>query len=483
MLDYRHVITNQPVDLCTFVKNVKNSDITFCEAWEEMNSIPPSELTTPQGLLKTLDKIHDCSIRHLEVGRQGRAHRNVFGISKGYTTDEEGIKEIISKIWIDKADYVLQVLAEDNLQEAYVLKKNSFQFHNKDGKVTRIQPLSNDRSKTVALLFQKIIPCYHKGHCLGNERLVLRNHSSPAEREKVVLNIFKNFLEQIKIKDLSENERIEIVAVTMKDILQQHIYYDGNARSLFILANFLLGLYHSKPFYPKNICLFDANSKGKMIAEISKGQKRFVKMFGHEKSITENLKNYKQAVLNLQELINSLDLKPDNLDSLQAAYNTRNFNLLLRLSATLTKNLTLLKFLLENTRALNIDLNATGKSSGTVLDVAIKYKNQEAINLIENLKIYDQVVSDLKELINSQALKPNNLHMLEVAYQARNFNLLLRLSATITESVTLLKFLLKSRTILNIDSYAAGKSSGTALDIAIKNHNHKAIALLQTYQS
>ncbi|CCB86349.1 unknown protein [Parachlamydia acanthamoebae UV-7] len=383
MLDYKHAVTNERVSLGEFMKNEKNYDIAFCRAWEEIEPFHISNQTTPNDLLMTLDKIQKCSISHLDNQKQGRAERNFFGISKGYPTDEEGIKDLIIKIWVDKEPFILQVLAEDNLEEAYILTKDDLKYYNNAGQTINIKPSSNDRTKTVSLMFQKIIPCYRKGDCLGRERLILKNHSAPNERETAALKIFEKFLNMMKIECLSTNEKIETIATTMRDLLQQHIYYDGNARSLYILSNFLLQQYGLEMFYPENMCLFDANSKGKMVSEICIGQNRFANIFGDEKALTENLKKYKQTVLDLQELINTQTLKSQSINTLQSAFDERNFNLLLRLSATISGNTTLLKFLLENAKVLNIDITASGKKSGTALDIAVKGSNQEAITLLQ----------------------------------------------------------------------------------------------------
>jgi hypothetical protein len=64
---------------------------------------------------------------------------------------------------------------------------------------------------------------------------------------------------------------------------------------------------------------------------------------------------------------------------------SKDYNLMLRKAASNPKLLVLLKFLLENMTPLEIDPSSKGQNSGTALDVAKKYRNQEAIRLLEYL--------------------------------------------------------------------------------------------------
>jgi hypothetical protein len=57
----------------------------------------------------------------------------------------------------------------------------------------------------------------------------------------------------------------------------------------------------------------------------------------------------------------------------------------------------------------------------------------------------------------------------------------LRQSAASKNTEELLKFLLESLSVLNIEINAKGKTSGTAMDVAIENKNEAAITLLKQY--
>lgn len=383
MLDYKHSVTNDPVCLGDFMKKENNYDVAFCEAWEILAKTQDDVLQTATGLLNLLDKIQQCSVNHLNVKMQGRSTSNAFGITKGYLSDEEGVKDLITKIWVGNEPFTLQVLVADSFSEAYFLKNGSFKYQNSLGRGTLIKATFNDREKTLPLIFKAVLPCYRKGPCLGKERLTLINHSAPEHRQAAALKIFSVFLTKIKEVGLSDDDKREAIATTMRDLLQQHIYKDGNGRSLYILSNFLLQKNDLGMFYPENLCVFDANSKARMISEMRIGQIRFTQMFENEKTLTEKLKKYKVSVLELQKMIPSQQIKADNLQKLQSAFEERNFNLLLRLSATIKNDTNLLSYLLEHAEELNVDINAAGKTSGTALEVAKKHENLPAITLLQ----------------------------------------------------------------------------------------------------
>jgi len=69
-------------------------------------------------------------------------------------------------------------------------------------------------------------------------------------------------------------------------------------------------------------------------------------------------------------------------DSYIKLINEKNYNLLLRRAAVDPKDIEILKFLVDHSILLEIDLNARGETSGTAFDVATKYKNQPAIELL-----------------------------------------------------------------------------------------------------
>jgi ankyrin repeat protein len=158
------------------------------------------------------------------------------------------------------------------------------------------------------------------------------------------------------------------------------MFADGNGRTVFIFANLLLSMNNLPPFYPNNMCIFDANSMPRMVREVIEGQKRFRAMFGTKEEFNHNLEAYKKAVENLSALILT---KFTKIKSIVTALNERNFNLLLRQSAISEDRIELLKFLLENHSFLNIDPSSAGQTSGTALDIAKKHGNEEACRLLK----------------------------------------------------------------------------------------------------
>ena len=130
------------------------------------------------------------------------------------------------------------------------------------------------------------------------------------------------------------------------------------------------------PFYPNNMCVFDANSVNTMVKEVVEGQERFSSMFGTNEELTENLKEYKFTV-------ESLKTKYSKFNDLMKTIKDRNFNLLLRQAATIKNSTELLEYLLKNMHILNIDINSKGQKSGTALDVAINQGNGPAEKLLK----------------------------------------------------------------------------------------------------
>ncbi len=220
------------------------------------------------------------------------------------------------------------------------------------------------------------------------------------------------------------------------------------------------------------------------------------------------------AILKLSDLIDSN--YPDDI-TLQKSLAKNSFNLLLRQSATDPKYMKLLEFLLNNTTPLNIDVSSQGEKSGAALDIAKKCSNQKAVEILERAHgstedfpeckdsdrvfsgITGEYINDTKEIFNSlygiqsgkgknhrstdelnnlmASTYPNEL-TLKQSIAKRDYNLLLRQSATDPKYLKLLEFLLDNKSSLKIDISARGKNSGTAQDIAEKCKNQQAVLLL-----
>lgn len=89
----------------------------------------------------------------------------------------------------------------------------------------------------------------------------------------------------------------------------------------------------------------------------------------------------------------------------------------------------------------------------------------------------EEVMRKLKELV----AKSSNL--IKKTTEKKDFNLLLRQSMTHPAHIQLSRFLLDNKLALNINSASRGEKSGTAMDVAKKFSNQKAIDLLKMYQS
>ena len=405
------------VTLQKFMSQEKNYDLAFCETWQEI--IHPSKdfkITNAEKLLKLLDVIQKSSLRHLPAlkkvageGNYERTHgradgKNWYGISKNCNTDEQGIVDLLEKIWIAKDDFQLVVLTDDK-SKRYIITNKEFILVTNNGENQEIL-FKNDESNKESLnkIIQIVMPLYHKGDSPdGTFRMLIFRDCKADEREKKAIKIFNTYLEGIKAAEKpkteesketkskvseataklkgSDLEKIKIIALTIRDHMQLHRYYDGNGRSLYLLANLLLHQNKLPMFYPRNMCMFDGNSLDKMIQEIVAGQERFAKMFGNVAQLTVGLNTYSNAVLEIQQIFVN-KFSEDAHNSLKIACDDRNFDLLLRQTAQKEKYFVLLEFLLNNKSILNINISAKGEKWGTALDIAKKCKNQKAIELL-----------------------------------------------------------------------------------------------------
>jgi hypothetical protein len=98
----------------------------------------------------------------------------------------------------------------------------------------------------------------------------------------------------------------------------------------------------------------------------------------------------------------------------------------------------------------------------------------------EVVKGKKEIITEIEELINQNGGQNSGLLLQTVT--KRDFNLLLRQSSTDPVLINLLQYLLQHRFSLDIDLESRGNTSGTAMDVAFKYKNQKAIDLLKTYQ-
>lgn len=374
-----------------YIKREPGYDLAFCEAWNKVDAVKDIKLTKSAAFLKLLDKIQQCALEHLPLTRcigtkhqiiQGRAEINFYGLSKNANSDEQGIKDIIKKLWIDGESFNF-ITKENDPDKRYVVNKDEFyeMFAGGTRKVILIQNTPDSRQETFEQITQVLIPLYNQGLCPdGSDRMIIYHLTNHFEREKKAIQILDSYFEEIITKE-SSIEKIKTISATIRDLMQLHLYYDGNGRTLYMFANLLLYQNDLPPFYPRNMCMFDGNSIETMVAEILAGQERFASMFGDAPHLTAELKKYQATVIELQKFI-----EEHFSDSflLRKSVQERNFNLLLRQSASNPKNITLLKYLINNLETLDIDIHSKGEKSGNALDVAVKFHNAEAIELLRS---------------------------------------------------------------------------------------------------
>lgn len=239
-------------------------------------------------------------------------------------------------------------------------------------------------------------------------------------------------------------------------------------------------------------------------------------------------KEEKQILLELLEKI----LQQEGTPVMMKAFRENNLNFLTRLACSHSKHLPLLAFLLnfQSKSEFDIDLQARGKTSGTPFDVAEKMINKQALELLQ--KPEKEPLESVQELLEVQIgsygypqslLAPSvdgdwNLLFSRVSANPRyyasfkllrkhfdlfkidiltalqyaisesdpslqpnteSYSLLFRQSAHKPERLPLLRFLANNRDLLTLDIHAQGKTSGSALDVAIKANNRDAITFLE----
>jgi Fic/DOC family len=400
IIDFQTLKGNQDT-LQNYIKREPNYDLAFCSAWQFVFGSLAHKEKFEAGqdkvnfLIKFLDSIHDNSLQHMPNRRkiyrdnrrigygyqaiQGRAEFNYYGIYKDWTSDQKGIEELIQEI-LDGKKYgfnELNIKLEET-EQRLILTENG--LHLLEGEVLKKLELSRNK------IIKTIIDEYNKGPCSdGSDRLILMVVKNSKERSIRQQLIFSEFLEKIQLSRTNE-DKINTIASFMRDLMQLHLYWDGNGRSLFIFANWLLWVNDLPLFYPTNMCVFDANSHEKMYSEVNEGQKRFSELFGNKENLTGALNNYQTLITKLKQLINDPGISREDRETLNNTFLSRELNLLFRQSATSPNKINILKFLLENASILNVDIYEKGKTSGKdALEVAKSNCNGLAV---EELSIH-----------------------------------------------------------------------------------------------
>lgn len=178
-----------------------------------------------------------------------------------------------------------------------------------------------------------------------------------------------------------------------------------------------------------------------------------------------------EVILNKIVLTLSKEFKP-----LLNCLKSKDYNRLLRQSATDSKCIDLLNTLLEYDTFFGIDIHSRGEKSGSAMDLAVKNENQLAIEAIKKYQLQKVLQHIEAMIIDSQALIFKSLNK---AFVERNFNLMLRQCAYEPRCLELLQLLINHTQLLDIDIHSRGRKSGTALELAQKSNNQAAIEMLK----
>jgi Fic/DOC family len=373
-----------------YMKREDNYDLSFCEAW--INHVNTKVIDDAEKLFEFFMKIQKTAMNHIElIGKtsQGKRYQsgiyigNTYCVSNSLVSDLEGIKELVSQVWFDKKNTLVTVYSEkklDGFHDIYFLNKDGFYNRNTKLKINT-QIFSNDSSKESFEIILNTIQKYYDVGLLEGGFSPLRIqplYDSKESKKAKAVELFNNYLISIKNLELNE-EKILKICDLCRELEQLHLFYDGNGRSVFILANLLACWNNLNPFYPKNMCIFDANSLRTMVQEVTEGQERFTSLFGSKEQFTRDLNEYK---IKVEILTGFAKEKFSKFDVIMKSVKERNFNLLLRQAVSSKNTKELLEFLLQNLSPLNIDINSKGEKSGTAMDIAVKNKNEEAIKLL-----------------------------------------------------------------------------------------------------
>jgi hypothetical protein len=103
-------------------------------------------------------------------------------------------------------------------------------------------------------------------------------------------------------------------------------------------------------------------------------------------------------------------------------------------------------------------------------------------SLTTALKKYHDLMLELHNLISDSTLSEKDFITLNTNFKNRDLNLLFRQSATNSNKIEILKFLLNNASILNVNIYEKGKKSQKdAHDVAVEFSNNLAIAELSPH--
>lgn len=347
---------NAPVRLTKFMLNEIDYDVSMVAAFGVMlKTAKVMHIAHEKRFLSLMDTIQSVATDHIESSDRflpGRVNGpNSFHLTSIHTSNSEGIKDLIRTIWIKKEDFILYVKPQDDI--SYQLTPRSFTLSLAPFKTFKTLIASTGDptiDKThLAMLDRYFVGLYENSMESQRGNFKLYSCNSPKNREVRSLHLIRDYFETLD-KKTTDVEKIECISLLMRDLLQQHLYYDGNGRTIYLLANFLMIQNNLAPFYPVNMCIFDANSLDRMVGEVIEGQKRFVEFFGDFNTLSEKLKAYDQKLDELCSL-----LREQSLYELFEAYDRRDFTEIFKVSASDERYFDLFKFMLRNIRHFNTE--------------------------------------------------------------------------------------------------------------------------------
>lgn len=412
MIDDIDADTGKKEDKSEFFSREPGYDLAFSAAFELLGV--QKRYKTPDDLFELFAKIHDLACLHIrdsaskisdEVKKretdQVSFSMNGFGFSNnGIIADEGGLADIIRAIWIEKQPFIL-LAKESERTRFYVFREFLYESQgassDNEGVNEMIGNVMNPNAEgiilrngqnTLPFIQQKIMSIFQKGlfSASSKHRVYLFCYADYKTRKNMALDALKNYLDRIK-KASASNEKIRLIAKTATTLLHLHMWNDGNGRSAYLFANFLMKQNDLGYFYPLNMCLFDANSEDNMVKQIIQGQARYQEKFGTPERLHTGLKMYSSALSTLSSLILNA-----NID-MKKAFAERKFNLLFRQAAQKAEYFDLLKLMGDNRNHLDIDITSKGEKSGNAADVAQKFKNIPAQNYLGEIGLKTSAIS------------------------------------------------------------------------------------------
>ncbi len=475
-------------DKTDFLSREGRYELAFCEAFKLLDD--KRSYKTSKELFEFFEKIHNAACSHIDsaakkVSVQMTDHGNNlasvpfngYGFSKGIIADDEGLEDIIKTIWKENEPFIL--IAKDDQNKYYLSNQRLYVYKGNGDESTGLSEMmlrpikeciifNNEKSTSDITLHgikQKMKLIFNMGvfHSLSPHRMILACIAREGSRQQKALGALQNYLGRINTLS-NDNEKIRLIAKTVNTLFKLHMWYDGNGRTAYLFANFLMEQNGLGYFYPRNMCLFDANSEENMVREITLGQTRFKDKFGTPEKLHEGLKSYSSA---MKALIVSVFQTGDH--TLKMTLVSRDLNLLFRRAAQNDRFFNLLQFMVDNSDALDIDITSKGNSGNNAADVANQNNNKIAMDYLRT-KGLNPSKNDVMSALTQLVLQ-TKVDSLKQALDNGNLNLLFRKTALNEKYINLLQFMGDNRDNLNIDINSKGENSGNAADVANKNNN------------